>query len=277
MPSHASTTKARPVWAEVVPGAHLALLTDDAEAGIEGRRLGLELRDTILILRPGPKASFIFLFRKPISENTVSEQVASTGTGAINVEACRIQGGRVQVSAGPVGGYHGSPTAYEKGTGAIYDNHGRWPPNVVIVHGPGCRSAGTKKVPASNAPGRSSRGEGERAIGFGPQAGSARTMPFYTDPNDYGMETVASWECEPGCPVPLLDGQSGELATRGNVGPTNRSTTTGFTRGGNGLPGLVNYKDVGGASRFFPQLKGESELADWIERLIAPSAPRTGA
>ena len=34
--------------------------------------------------------------------------------------------------------------------------------------------------------------------------------------------------------------------------------------------GAHRFGDDGGASRFYPQLKSEDELAAWIERLVSP-------
>jgi site-specific DNA-methyltransferase (adenine-specific) len=92
---------------DLVPGAHVAVLADDVDVGIEGRFAGLELRDTLLLLRSGPVSSYIFLFRKPLTEGTVAGQTVATGTGGLNVEACRV-------------------------------GVGRWPSNFVLVHGTGC-------------------------------------------------------------------------------------------------------------------------------------------
>jgi hypothetical protein len=67
--------------------------------------------------------------------------------------------------------------------------------------------------------------------------------------------------CEPGWPVPLLDGQSGELTTsQGTV--TMAMASMGF-HGGSGSSREVR-RDKGGASRFFPQFADEGEMRAWI-------------
>lgn len=234
-----------PAWAAsaigvLLPGAH-AVVVGDADVGIEGRFAGFEVRDTLAIISPSG-VRHAFLLRKPIVESTIVGQVLTTGTGALNIEGCRVDGKR-------------------------------WPSNIVFVHGPGCRDAGTKRVVASNAPGRASRGDGERGIGFGKSTGNTAPMPFYTDPNDYGMEVVAAWECEPGCPVAMLDAQSGVLKNGGQ----NESSTRGLgvfdpERAWTGALGAPTFAgDTGGASRFFPQFKDDHELLAWLTRLITPA------
>lgn len=52
---------ANPAWTDelskLAPGSHMAVFGDDVDVGIEGRMAGLELRDTILVLRPVAEAS----------------------------------------------------------------------------------------------------------------------------------------------------------------------------------------------------------------------------
>lgn len=274
-------TVARPEWAletrGLLPGAHVALLADSAGAAVEGRLLGLELRDAILVLRPGPTAGFVFLFRVPIAEGTIVGQVLATGTGALNIDGCRI----------PSGGEHFRSTVNGRGGGmlaadpregaslgmfqadAVFEptNHlgGRWPPNMLLVHGPGCRKSGTKKVKSGVAheentvtdPGFNG-GWGRRDAQFGYAGGD-------------GLEEVPAWECELGCPTAILDNQSGIL-TSGALDQSRRSAPNHEIYGA-----FEKYSDPklyesnsGGASRFFPQFKDEDELHAWLTRLVSP-------
>lgn len=231
---------AAPAFDSLLPGAH-ALVLGDVSAGLDARRTGFEFRDTLTVLSAGPRVRHAFLFRRPLAEATILAQVMATGTGAINVGGSRVDGKR-------------------------------WPTNLVFVHGPGCKAVGTKRVVASNAPGRASRGGGERAIGFGKNTGNAAPMPFYTDPDDYGMEVVTAYKCEPGCPVAALDAQSGVLKNGGQ----NESSTRGLgvfdpQRAWMGALGSTTFAgDSGGASRFFPQFRDETELLAWLTTLITP-------
>jgi hypothetical protein len=140
---------------------------------------------------------------------------------------------------------------------------GRWPPNGVLMHAAGCRRNGVKKVRGANPigphPGITFPREG---FGFS-GAGSGQD---YVDED--GMEEVASWICVSGCPVPLLDGQSGMTRDTAH----SRGERTGNVYGGGKGPSGPNtqrgYSDVGGASRFFPQFENDLALRSWVEVLI---------
>ena len=84
----------------------------------------------------------IVLARKPLAEKTVARNVLAHGTGAINVDACRIEGEPVRIenyaSTGPQGmmshGHGGgSGHAGEERTARI-STAGRWPANVLLDH-----------------------------------------------------------------------------------------------------------------------------------------------
>jgi DNA modification methylase len=80
-----------------------------------------------------PRHEPIVVARKPLI-GTVAANVLEHGTGALNIDGCRIDGGPVQKPCGQVGGYgdHERTGVYEKGTGAQWHDTGRWPANVVI-------------------------------------------------------------------------------------------------------------------------------------------------
>ncbi len=267
---------ARPGWPEEVsnllPGAHVAVLADDADVGIEGRLAGLEFRDTILVLRPGPRSSYCFLFRVPLAESTVAEQMMATGTGGLNINACRVgyASETDRQFAKPEGRATSKPGALagkvEK-DGARKDfqadnTKGRWPANLVLVHGSGCKSVGTKRVHGSHSTGVDPKFYGEKGrTAYGTFDGHKPT----TFVGDDGMETVAAYECEDGCPVKLLDEQSGELSSGEKVAVARRRGSTvdwRYKEGG------TSYGDMGGASRFYPQFKDDAALVQWVTRLI---------
>lgn len=146
---HYLVTDAHPGWTDevpnLVPGAHVAVLADaDADlVGVDARAAGLEFRDTLLVLRAGPKASFVLLLRKPLVEGTIVEQVLATGTGAMNIDACRAssEGNTTTARA------RGTRSRKYWRTGvivgkAIPSSLGRWPTNLVIVHSTDCAEGG---------------------------------------------------------------------------------------------------------------------------------------
>jgi hypothetical protein len=255
---------------DLAPGAYFAVLADVPDVGIEGRLLGLELRDTLLVLRSGPRMSFVFLFRRPVNEGTVVEQVFKTKTGVLNVDACRVGTADKYNRAPAVSGFSGI-YGYEKETGRMSDSSklGRWPPNVLLVHGPGCVSVGTRTAKGSSKDSRDYAKQGHAGSTYAQDVWTKNSMirSHVSHVNEDGLETVPAYECEPGCPVKILDEQSGILQGRGNVSPT---------KGGGGMYGhpVIDYdwgpSDSGGASRFFPQFKNENELRAWVDQLIEP-------
>jgi hypothetical protein len=81
-----------------LPGEHVLTI-----GGVQ-RKWG-HPRDTILILLPGPRVMVVALHRKPM-KLPVAQNVIRYGHGGLNINACR--------------------------------NNGRWPTNVLLVHGPSC-------------------------------------------------------------------------------------------------------------------------------------------
>lgn len=74
----------------------------------------------------------IVVARKPFKQ-TVAKNVLEHGTGAINVDGCRVPG-LVHSASGGVGGYSGSAenAEYARGNGRGEMRDGRWPANVLL-------------------------------------------------------------------------------------------------------------------------------------------------
>ena len=196
----------------------------------------------------------IVLARKPL-DGTMAENITRWGVGPIAIDACRIgfasDGDEREAKAKNdheafESGARGQATAFSAHTAprASYAAPGRWPANLILSHADGCVPMGTKLVNGS-APGGLS--PGHRGNGFEHATGRGPSPHFYADVD--GKETVEAYDCVPDCPVRLLDEQSGDLASRGNVRPTT---------GGGGMYGhaTIDYawagpRDAGGASRFF--------------------------
>jgi hypothetical protein len=209
----------------------------------------------------------IVVARKPLI-GTVAANVLEHGTGALNVDGCRIGTERKP-----------KPTV----------STGRWPANVVLSHAEGCvcvgerrvRSVGTGAGAESNASGIK-HGTGSGATYLGRKASAAHY-------GEDGMEAVEAWECAPGCPVAELDAQSGERVSGTAVGGFHRrSNKTANCYGhfvGERTEGDVTYGDAGGASRFFYCAKASRKergvtnkhptvkpiaLMCWLVRLVTP-------
>ena len=263
------------------PGTHYVVITSEVPRdGVQARTLGLELRDSMAIFMPG-RVLHALLLRVPLREKTVAAQVLATGTGAINVDGCRTTteprstghtGGQADSGAHGRYGKHVRPNQQRD-----YDLNkpsGRWPSNVILVHGPGCICEGTRKV----------KGSGTSKSFHEAYEGDSSTQflrgwshPGNQHADEDGKETVAAWDCQPDCPVKLLDSQSGE-ATSSNSPATNR-TALGVLNDDGWSPKAMDrqgYSDTGGASRFFPQFESLKEAIVWLNKLIQFGSSSTG-
>lgn len=81
-----------------------------------------------------PAQEFWTLARKPLSENTVAENVLKHGTGGINIDGCRIDlNGIDKTSGGCKGSTKGSTYVWSNGNAVSEDNSkGRFPSNVIL-------------------------------------------------------------------------------------------------------------------------------------------------
>lgn len=87
----------------------------------------------------------ITVARKPLSESTVTKNVLTHGTGAINIDATRIPYGDDEEPKSTVQVPRTTMAAYgDYLTGSVYHPHeeGRWPSNMILCHKPGCSEAG---------------------------------------------------------------------------------------------------------------------------------------
>jgi hemin uptake protein HemP len=261
---------------QLEPGAHLVIVTDQDTLSIEGRRAGLELRDTLAVLS-SEGSRFAVLFRKPIVEATIVAQVLATGTGAININGTRV-GGETRTlnsytSVGPQGCVNRPGETSH--AGREYETRitaqGRWPTNIVFVHAEGCRQCEARKV-KGNATSKSFHGayEGESNTGF--LRGWSHSGNQHSDED--GLETIESWDCSSECLIPFLDVQSGvrPATLTGRANPDMTHTNPGDNHGASWFGGGNSnvYADNGGASRYYPQFANDAELFDWITQLITP-------
>jgi len=199
----------------------------------------------------------ILVFRKPLEEKTIAAQVLKTETGGLNIDACRvITTDTYQYLNGPGGKsyqYSSNKRSAETRPNSTENNPlGRWPANLVFIHSPGCKIVGFKKVPA---PVINRFEDGMKPFGEG--AGHGFTSEQTGDAD--GMEEIPVYECEEGCPVKLLDEQSGELQSGRVKSHYMRNVMGGGGyQGGFGVVPLMGYGDKGGASRFFGQIQPDA-------------------
>jgi hypothetical protein len=169
-----------------------------------------------------PAAEDWWLARKPLV-GTVARTVSEYGTGALNIDGCRI-GTEDNLNGGAYssGGRSGLPGdqrdsvaagMFAEGGGRLPGGYeqpaGRWPANVVLSHSPECRQVGTRKVKS---------GKAHRTNGGGNTFGGDTPKPALDDltyADADGYEEVPHWECAPDCAAALLDAQSGERGASG--------------------------------------------------------------
>ena len=247
--------------AGLAPGSHVIVLTASPDATIGARKLGLEVRDCILVVSARGNR-FAFLLRKEL-EGTVAENVLKYGTGALNIDGCRVS---TEENLGRLNHTTSLFIAPPNGPRTILvDNStgkGRWPTNLVFLHGPECRRAGTKRVRAGHYPARRGRG------GIGTTG--HRGQDNLTETHDDGL--MPAYDCEPGCPVAALDQQSGTLKSGATLTSHRRAPRTGasgiYGKDAGGAYPRDWPGDSGGASRFYPQFESEAQLHEWLGKLI---------
>lgn len=216
------------------------------------------------------------LARKPLPKgDSILKTLLAIGVGALNIDASRVKGAlEIKVPQsdptkreGVVGSNLGFTSAStEKFQNAQRESIertntlGRWPANLILMHLKGCQCSGNAQV-----------GSGER------RAAKPGAQPFCvkrgwnshnmtrdgaTAPESYGTETVAVWECAPGCPVAELANQSKIMGSHnagqarvGFFGSDYEATSIDL----GGLRPMNRFGDSGSISRFFFQIQQDSE------------------
>jgi DNA modification methylase len=200
-----------------------------------------------------PSYEVIVMARKPF-DGTVGENVLVHGTGALNIDAARVEMSESDREVIENMGGYGTVEGYTPNDvfgpyGPVQSSahpKGRWPSNLALSHLPECEEVGTRKVKTNMA--TSGESQDGQIFGYGNERGEQPRG--HADPD--GTETVPAYSCAPGCPVAELDRQSGErISGAGNKNTANRDNgqTIGHGLGagqGEGIGG-----DSGGASRFF--------------------------
>lgn len=169
----------------------------------------------------------ILVFRKPIKERTVVNQVLVTGTGGINIEASRVKHSskedfekhKAGVDAIKArGGKMGNSWKNSSDLSGANDvkTSGRFPPNLIMVHSDLCRKVGSEMVAM---PPINRFDDGAKPFGGG--AGHKYTTITRDD------EEVEIWDCHHSCPIRWLHFHSGAVdkpvKMKGKVGPPTKS------------------------------------------------------
>lgn len=198
----------------------------------------------------------IIVVRKPLSEKTVAANVLKWGTGAINIDGCRVStddnlnGGAYAEEGSDRESYQDWRFKRKGGAGEYRQPIGRFPANLILSHSPDCKLVGTKKVKTGTAIQRN--GGGQKIGGDGIYQGSkglVREDTGYAD--DSGLEDVEVYECVDGCPIKDFP-QSNSARVSGNPNNPKRGKNHIATSYGQGNDQVTNdYRDSGSAARFF--------------------------
>lgn len=187
----------------------------------------------------------IILAMKP-RDGTFANNALTWGVAGLNVDGCRAgtngeswkrEPGRVQPSE--------SIGTFKTGVRSMIQHpQGRWPANLILSHSPECRRVGVRKV------GRGVRKDNVVRKRKGHKLNEC--IGAANSPDNYGTETVEAWECVEGCPVRMLDEQSGERPSGGRKGYVGINPWVSAGRNGEGyITESPREADTGGASRFF--------------------------
>lgn len=207
-----------------------------------------------------PSHEMWWLARKPLI-GTVAANVAQHGTGAINVDACRVGTsksvpGSLPSKTGLDGfGERDGRAGISAEDSGRNPNVGRWPPNLLLSHSAGCVRVGDRKV--KSAPHGPNAGNSDATLGVLNDDGwrpKPRAVQEYAPD---GTETVPAYDCAADCPVAMMDRQSGTLTSGPWDGKRNTPKTTdvfGVFESRNETP---RAGSIGGASRFFPTFDAE--------------------
>ena len=203
----------------------------------------------------------IVLARKPLEKGlSIAENVLRWGTGAINIDGCRIGfKNEADYKESTQKNQHADFGTKPLTNNIIYGDYsmvqpknyqpeGRFPANLILTHHPECECVGTKKVGSSKEGEYNYKGNEYDVEGFVPKNSPEAN-------SNYGQETIEDWNCHPDCPIKILDNQSGE--SKSSNTKRNRSTIGSFGMPNDNTP---EYSDKGGASRFFQQCNFEQNV-----------------
>jgi hypothetical protein len=206
-----------------------------------------------------PAVEPIVLARKPLEKGlSIAENVLKWGTGAINIDGCRICfKNKADYKESTQKNQHADFGTKPLTNNIIYGDYsmvqpknyqpeGRFPSNFLMSHHPECECKGLKKIKPSNGSGKASEKGGGFGKGMFGDGNSDNIGGGFTDEN--GQETVEHWECHENCPIKIMDEQSGVSKSGKNI---EEKGTGGIWQKSSGLPVGNQYGDTGGASRFF--------------------------
>jgi len=208
VPSTVALRLVRACTERMLPGAHMVLLVPSNlvdQGGLAVRMAGCEVRDGISSIIDG-RVWVWLLARKDIPSGVVLDSVLEHGTGAVNIDACRLetQGRPLRVldpkptNNVAIAGQVDEAETYTDGSRAVgVTDEGRYPPNVMLDDAAAARldkthpdagAGGPASGPTQSGPFKSNsmqgafRGMGDTPAKFhGDSGGASRFFPRAND------------------------------------------------------------------------------------------------
>lgn len=201
----------------------------------------------------------IVLARKPLEKGlSIAENVLKWSTGGINIDGCRV-GTEGATERSHQSEYPKKEDGTEDRSGhwarvghSIKElNKGRFPANLILTHHPECECKGLKKIKPSNGSGKASDKGGGFSKGMFGDGTSDNIGGSFVDEN--GQETIEDWNCHPGCPIRIMDEQSGIVKGVYGMNVKMNKNSNIYGKYDSKSNTKINYgiSDIGGASRFF--------------------------
>ena len=202
-----------------------------------------------------PAQEPILLARKPLGEKTIVDNVLAHGTGAINIDGCRVATNPdVDDMHRTVDRQERETATWREGSGFKNEQNeftgvlpeGRYPANVILSHHPDCElvQEGITEAWARD------RNEGQSTGKHGIYGNRERPSIEV----EYKEAVPEIWKCVPDCPIRMMNEQSGDSKGRTSfMASWQRFTHDGWKRPAHEdyMKTPQGYNDSGGAARFF--------------------------
>ena len=221
-----------------------------------------------------PAAEMWWLCRKPLG-GTVAANVLEHGTGALNVDGCRVGHSDPLVTAERTAPRYSGATMNGGKRGGVQsavasaDPAGRWPPNVLLTHDPNCGAQCVDACPVRMLDEQS----GDRPVGSVPAVTGARAVlgglaGYQSEPRSMGDSGGAS-RFFPRFRYSPKPSTAEREAGLGDVARVDPSKVTGRKPGSNGQDNPRSGMRGGERRNIHPTVKS-IDLMRWLCRLITP-------
>jgi hypothetical protein len=195
-----------------------------------------------------PALEPIIVFQKPYQGRSV-QSIVQHGAGALWIDGARVGVGEQWWERGDA-----PPDA---ATALMQGVHGRWPSNFALCHTDQCVRVGEQQVKSESGGNVATHHKGKQGYG-----GNSRDFVTIGHKDANGNETVAAWQCAPGCPVAALDLQAGERKPPWGKGVSISRTKSWKQSSAERIADHGKYQDGSNASRFFATMDWSLDIAE---------------